>query len=284
MSKKTVAFVEPAGSESNVFEDYMRLPLMGPFHLGTILHDAGHDVRIYSENVLGQRIDPFRVQADVYCITSLTLNADRARLLAHQIKQIHRDSRVIIGGIHASLLPANFVDVADHVVCGEAERIIVDLVEGRVGEQIVAGAPVEDLDSLPPVNYGLLEQSHRLGVIPIMTSRGCPFDCDFCTVTKIFGRRFRVQSPERVLDELNRAVRYFGRRFFFYDDNFTANRDRIGSLCGLIARAGLRIHWTAQVRADLARDPELVEEMERVGCRRVFIGFESIRRNRSRRR
>ena len=128
MSKKSVAFIEPAGSKSNVFENYMRFPLMGTLYLGTILHNAGHQVRIYNENILPKSIDPFEIKADIYRISALTVSANRARLLAQEIKRIYPAAKIIIGGIHASLCPETFEGVADQIVYGEAESIIVESV------------------------------------------------------------------------------------------------------------------------------------------------------------
>lgn len=277
MSSKSVVLIEPSGTITNVFENYMRLPLTGTLYLGTILHERGYDVRILNENVLGAKIDPFDARADVFCITALTVSASRAKLLAGQLKRIYPDSKVIVGGIHASLLPEEFVDVADHVVVGEAEEIIVDLVEGAYAEKIVRGTRVADLEALPLLNYGLLQGHERMTTIPIMTSRGCPFDCNFCTVTTVFGKKFRMLSPERVVAEVENGLRYFDdRNVFFYDDNFTANRKRVMRICDLIIERGLEFNWYAQVRSDLAKDPELIRKMVRAGCRWTYIGFESI--------
>jgi radical SAM superfamily enzyme YgiQ (UPF0313 family) len=275
--KKRVVFIEPSGSKTNVFDNYMRLPLMGSLYLGTILHNRGYDVRIWNENLLGVQVDPFELQADVFCLTALSVSSGRARFLASQFKKIYPSALVLIGGIHASLLPEEFTDVADHVVVGEAENIIADLVEGKFTEKIVQGSPVEDLDTLPIVNYRLLEGYRNLIVVPIMTSRGCPFQCNFCSVTKVFGRRYRMQSPRRILEEIENILRYFKNKgFFFYDDNLTADRKRISELCDLLAGKGYTIRWTAQVRADLAKDPDLVSKMAAAGLRWVYIGFESI--------
>lgn len=277
MSKKSVAIIEPVGNAENVFEKYMRLPLLGTLYLGTILDNEGYEARIYNENILSKKIDPFDVRADVYCISALTVSANRALLLAHEIKRVNPKARVIVGGIHASLAPEEFVDAADHVVLGEAESIIVDLIEGQFADKIVSGSPVTDMDALPLVNYSLLEEYTSMHIIPIMTSRGCPFDCRFCAVTKVFGRKFRMMSPGRVIEEIRHALGFFGRRFvFFYDDNFAADRGRIRELCDLIEQEGLDFDWAAQVRTDVARDPELVDRMQCVGCRRFYIGFESI--------
>ncbi|MBN2449647.1 MAG: radical SAM protein [Lentisphaeria bacterium] len=277
MTPLTVIFIEPAGGVTNVFENYMRLPLLGTLYLGTILDQRGHRVRVLNENILGSLVDPFELQADVYCLTALTVSSSRARSLAAQLKRIYPASKVIVGGIHASLLPGEFTDVADHVVVGEAEGLIVDLVEGRIADRIVQGSAVAELDALPLLNYRLLEGYRGLDVVPIMTSRGCPFDCSFCTVTRIFGRRFRMLSVARIMAEIENAMECFASRsFFFYDDNFAADRGRVEELCRRILEQRLAIDWSVQARTDLARHPELVRTMAEAGCRWVYIGFESI--------
>jgi len=276
-TKKKVVFIEPTVNQVNVFENYMRLPLLGCMYLGTILHNQGYGVTILNENILSKKIDPFEVHADVFCITSLTVSANRAKIIATQLRRIHPKAKIIMGGIHASLMPEEFTDVADHVVKGEAESIIVALIEGAYTEKIIEAPQVDNLESLPLINYSLLAGYTSLGIIPIMTSRGCPFDCSFCTVTKIFGRRFRMFSARRIVDEVKNALKYFSaRNIFFYDDNFTANTRRVHELCDLIQEEKITISWNAQVRSDIAREPELLFKMKKAGCSRFFIGFESI--------
>lgn len=277
MNKKSILFIEPTGQKTNVFDNFMHQPLMGPLYLGTILFNQGYQVKIVSEHILGRQLDPFEIHADVFCITALTISANRARFLANQLKKIYPQSLLIIGGIHASLLAEEFAEVADHVVIGEAEDIIIDLVEGKFQEKIVNGSQFIDVEKIPPVNYGLIDDLENIDIIPIMTSRGCPFDCNFCTVTKIFGRRFRMQSPQRIIVEIENALRYFKKTsFFFYDDNFTANKKRVEEFCDLIIDKRIKISWTAQVRADIARDPVLIRKMVKAGLQWVYIGFESI--------
>jgi radical SAM superfamily enzyme YgiQ (UPF0313 family) len=279
-AKKSIVFIEPAGAAANVFENYMKLPLTGTLYLGTILHNAGYDVRIYNESVIADRIDPFTISADVYCISSLTTSSVRAKALANQIRRIYPESRIIIGGIHASLLPEDFEDVADCIVQGESEKNIVDIIEGKcapLSGKIVQGQAIDDIEQLPLINYGLIQGVDSMDIIPIMTSRGCPFDCNFCTVTKIFGKKFRMQSPRRIIAEVKHALTFFKTRgIFFYDDNFTANQRRIDELCDMIIAGDLDIAWTAQVRQDIASNPALLRKMAKAGCRIVFIGFESI--------
>ena len=276
MTKPSILFIEPSGN-TNLFDNYMRLPLLGCLYLSTILHNHGYNVRILNENILRRKLDPIELSADIFCITALTSTANRAKLLAGQLKKLYPNSKIIMGGIHATLLVEEFIDVADHIVVGEAEGVIIDVVDNKYKDKVIHGSKVEDVNSLPLVNYSLLEGYECMDILPVMTSRGCPFDCNFCTVTKIFGKNFRMQSPERIVAEIENALSYVKcRDFFFYDDNFTANKQRVNDFCYLMLKKKVDINWFAQVRSDIAKDPELVKKMVMAGLRWVYIGFESI--------
>jgi len=112
-------------------------------------------------------------------------------------------------------------------------------------------------------------------VVSIATSRGCPFNCSFCSVILLFGRKHRVHSIDRVMAEI-RQNGLQSRHIFFCDDNFTADRKRTKELCERIIAEGLKIEWSAQVRVEAARDAELLDLMAKSGCYIVFVGLESI--------
>ena len=275
--KKRILLIEASGSKANVFDDYMKLPLMGTLYLGTILHNAGHDVKILNENILGEQISPFKYKVDVICLTSLTVNVNRTKELAQEFKQSNPGVKIIIGGIHATVVPDEFVNVADHVVLGEAEEIILDIIDGKYSDKIIQGQKVQDLNALPLVNYSLLENYKSMAIAPVMTSRGCPFDCNFCSVTAVFGRLFREQSVDRIIAEIRNMQSYLNTpHIFFYDDNFSSNKKRINELVDRIISEKINISWTAQVRADIAKDEPLLSKMYKAGCSRFYIGFESI--------
>ncbi|HOK40366.1 MAG TPA: radical SAM protein [bacterium] len=274
--KKKILFIEPAGSEANVFDNFMSLPLLGSLYLGTILHNAGYDVKILNENILKRRLSFLELNADIICLSTLTVNANRAKDIAKNVRLFYPQTKIIIGGIHPSLLPSEFVDYADHIVIGESESIIIDLIEGKYKDKVVYGEPYKNLDELPLINYSLLENYQSMKIIPIMTSRGCPFNCNFCTVTKIFGRVYRKQSVDRIIKEIKNALQYFKTNYvFFYDDNFTADKKRIIDLLDKIIEEKINIIWTAQVRVDVATDDLLLSKMFKAGCERFYIGFES---------
>lgn len=272
--KKEVIIVEPASNSTNVFSFFSYLPLLGPLYLGTILKQRGFNVRVLNESILKRRLNPGELQADFLLLSCLTPTVERGYELAGQFKQLNPSGKVIIGGPHVTFLKEEAARYADHVVTGEGENVIADLLEYGSNERFIPGSPVEDMDTLPFIDWEILHGHENGRIMPIMTSRGCPFACNFCSVAEMFGRRYRAMSPERVLEEVRRNNK---RYIFFYDDNFTADRRRAHQIMdGLIAMGLKPGTWMAQVRADVAKDPELVEKMARAGCDRVYIGFESV--------
>jgi radical SAM superfamily enzyme YgiQ (UPF0313 family) len=172
-------------------------------------------------------------------------------------------------------LPDEALQFARQVVVGEAEEVIADVVEGRNREPIVQGTRPQDLDSLPYPDFSLIKGYKASPIVmPISTSRGCPFDCIFCSVTKMFGREYRFRSAGNVMGEIESRN---ARSFFFCDDNFTAHPERTRALLGLMLERKVP-SWSCQVRCDAAKDDELLDLMARAGCSVVCVGFESINR------
>jgi len=261
-----VVLIEPRASEANVYSK-LSMPLLGPVYLGTILKNRGHEVEVYNEDICAP--DYANLNADLIGISILTSTAKRGYEIAKRFPK----EKVIIGGVHASLSPQETLQFARQVVVGEAEEVIVDVVEGRRTEPIVYGKPVENLDSLPIPDFSLI-QGYKLSfpLHPISTSRGCPFDCSFCSVTKIFGRKYRFRSAENIISEMKSRKT---KSFFFCDDNFTAHPNRTRLLLKLLLKHKLN-NWSCQVRCDVAKDKELLSLMSEAGCKLACIGFESI--------
>ena len=153
---------------------------------------------------------------------------------------------------------------------GEADDKIIAVLKNALywGE-------VDDLSGLPPARRDLLAKRGYVLLNTLQTTRGCPFDCSFCSVTGMFGRKYRYRSTENVLAELRR---YDSRKhlIFFYDDNFAADRKHTKELLEGMIREDFGFTWTTQVRADVAKDEEIVGLMKRAGCHTVYIGFESV--------
>lgn len=245
------------------------MPLLGPVYLGTILKKRGHRVTIYNENFW--RPDFSRLEADLIGISILTSTAKRGYEIARKFPK----EKVIFGGVHASLLPEEPLRFCRQVVIGEAEKVIADVAEGRLSSPIVRGAPVEDLDDLPVPDLSLIAGlSRAMKVQPVSTSRGCPFDCSFCSVTRVFGRKYRFRSAESIRKELESGIR---REVFFCDDNFCADRNRLMELMRMMRGMKRKFSWTCQARCEAARDDELLTSMRSAGCSVVCLGLESVR-------
>lgn len=270
---KKVLFVEPKAVEANVFAKYMNLPLMGPLYLGTILKNAGFDVTVVNENLLGRKLTMNELEGDFLLLTSLTSTSERAYELARQFKQKNPHSIVVMGGIHATFLTEEASKYVDYVVTGEGEEVILDLLRYGSEQRIINGKLLSRLDNIPVPDFNLLVNSKKMDIIPIMTSRGCPYDCNFCSVTKMFGQGYRTLSIDRIIEELKQVKKDF---VFFYDDNLTANINRTHDLMERIAKEQFKFKWSAQVRTDITRYPELVKDMRKAGCNTVYIGFESV--------
>jgi len=271
-----ISLVEPKSPFYNFYSFLLKKqPLLGPIYLGTMLRNQGHDVTIYNENM--KEIDYAHLyDSDVLGISMMTSTAPRGYELAKDFRKANPKGKVIIGGSHATFLPEEAAQFADVVVTGEGEPVISDVIEmvKDGGAGIVAGRPVENLDDLPFPDFSLMHGfKKRLRYTPISTSRGCPFDCTFCSVTAMFGRKYRFRSTESVIEEISRLKH---KHIFFYDDNFDADKARTKTLLTEMIRRKLTPPWTTQVRADVAEDEELVKLMARANCKLLCIGFESI--------
>ena len=285
---KKIVLIEPQSREDHVYK-HVRMPRLGLPILGTQLKEAGYEINFYLGT--GDSL-PWRkiFDADLVGISTTTATCREAYQVAGLLRA--QNIPVVIGGIHASFMPDEALQFADYLVRGEAELSFLPLVQS-----IEAGLPPHDIpgvsywsngeivhndnldskidmDTLPIPDLTLLDRYSSMSNIPVMTSRGCPFNCTFCCVTEMFGRRYRHRCTDSVLEEL---TRYQGKNIFFCDDNFTAAPKRTKELLKGIIDRGIKLkRWGAQVRVDAANDDELLDLMHRTGCDTVYIGFESI--------
>jgi radical SAM superfamily enzyme YgiQ (UPF0313 family) len=285
-----IALIEPRSADVNVFSKFP-LPRLGLPLIGTILRNAGHEVIVYCEDLhaLSPRDYWHIFGADLIGISTTTSTAPRAYFLASLFRKARK--RVVIGGVHATYMPDEALQHADYCVRGEGEhtmRELVDAFEGRRRLEDIAGLsfradgavhhnpprPLEqDLGSLPNPDLSLLVGDRSLWLAPVITSRGCPHNCSFCSVTLMFGSRYRCLDPEQAVEAL---APHKNGHVFIYDDNFAANKTRAKEILRLMIKRRITPVWTTQVRTDVARDPELVSLMQRARCRALCIGFESI--------
>jgi len=276
---KRIVFIQPR-AEFDAY-GFILLPLLGSLYLGTLLAQAGHEVSVLVDKGplsalrRGGRLHPLIRNADVVAISVMTSTAPRAYRIADLIRAKYPRTRVVLGGPHPTFCPEEALEHADLVVRGEGEGIVDAIVDDAKG--ILDGKHLDDLDSLPIPDLNLLgKMVHLVRYVPLSGSRGCPFDCSFCSVTAMFGRKFRFRSVENVLDELAYRHRHGMRKIFFTDDHFAMQPERTKAILEGMLKRGLDIHWMAQVRIEVAQDPELLELISRTKCSQLFIGLESI--------
>jgi radical SAM superfamily enzyme YgiQ (UPF0313 family) len=228
------------------------------------------DVRIIDEN-----FEPFTyVDADLVGLTAFTASVRRA----YEIAGFYRERRIptVLGGIHASMRPEEALQYVDAVVIGEAENtwesVIQDLEAGRM-EKIYQGERL-DLTEIPPPRRELFHTGYLFG--SIQTARGCPMDCEFCSVTAFNGRRYRQRPVENVLDELETITQ---KRVFFVDDNIIGYgkkaEERAISLFKGITERGIEKDWFCQASMNFGDNEDVLKYAAESGCRMVFLGVEA---------
>jgi len=236
---------------------------------------AGIDVRIVDENV--ERID-FSDVPDVVGITTLTQTAPRAYAIADRYRAA--GAKVILGGIHASMLPDEALRHADSVVAGEAEeiwpRVISDAVSGTL-EPFYHQEGFAEFKRPRQPRRDLVDGRRYWSPNSIQTSRGCPHNCSFCSVTAFNGRKVRMRAVDDVLAEvesLPRSNLIRKKVVPFVDDNIAANPRRAKELFrGL---SPMKVIWGSQASISFAEDEELVALAAESGCRFLFIGLETL--------
>lgn len=230
----------------------------------------GWDVAICDETV--ERL-PDLGSFDLIGITAMTHQARRAYAIADEARA--SGIPVVLGGIHPTVLPHEAGPHADAVVIGEAEPVwaglLGDISDGRLAPVYSTPEPTGDVLRVPWPRRAALEGRPYLTRQTLQASRGCPYDCPFCTVTPTFGRRFRYREAEDVLAEVRSLP---GKLVVFLDDNLLGDRSRALPL--LQGLAGLDKRWAAQVTLAFAEDAELLRLVARSGCLGLFVGVEGL--------
>ncbi len=292
-TRPRIIFIEPKSPNLHIYSKFV-IPRLGILILGTIMKKMDWDVQVILEE--NEELDFDNIEsADMVGISTITSTAPRAYTIADQVRAL--GIPVIMGGPHVSYLPDEALEHADFVFRGEAEEALPLFIHQWLTTQDYSsvpnlsfqqdsknfhnplGQPIQDLDAIPYPDLSLIQggikRTFGYQIIPIQTSRGCPFDCEFCSVTGMFGKKLRYRSTQNIIEELRQ---YDDKKnaVFFYDDNFTANRHRAKELLRAMIAEKFKFSWSTQVRADVAKDLELVRLMREAGCETVYIGFESV--------
>jgi anaerobic magnesium-protoporphyrin IX monomethyl ester cyclase len=289
--------------------DAYRLPNLGVVSLAGQL--TGHDVKVLDLVTHKPRIrrpiaEAVRaVRPQLVGLSAMTFQFDTLVRVARFIRSLDPAIRLVAGGYHATLMARELCEdpslPLDFLVRGEGEATMVELADalernasfdgiaglsykGPDGWHHNADRPLLDLSTirLPTRDSRLATTFNYLGRSGdvIETSRGCPYDCKFCSISHMYGRTIRVFSEERIVQDLTDLRKRGTRTVFIVDDNITCVPDHFRMVCRAIVRNGLNdMLFAVQVAAaGLAKHPDLVDEMDRANVRIVFVGFESMLR------
>lgn len=228
------------------------------------------EVEAVDENVQNHDIDG---SVDLVGITAITAVAPRAYEVARQYRE--QGVRVVMGGMHASALPEEALQHVDAVVVGEAEpvwsQLLKDARKAKL-QQIYQSDERPCLKGLPSPRIDLFDSRRYMTVNLLQTSRGCPNNCSFCSVTQFFGRTYRTRPIDEVLAEVSQMK---GRgTVFFVDDNIVGHTRHAKTLFQELA--SMKIKWFGQSSLQIAQDEELLDLAADSGCIGLFIGFESL--------
>ena len=216
-------------------------------------------------------------------------------------KLLRNDCRLlVVGGPLPTLEPSGYLEAFDIAVIGEGEEAMIDIAESYAQDidisQISGIAyvekgetrltplrkPIENLNALPfPARDQFDNDSYKqyyirrfgYSISPLISSRGCPFSCDFCS-RPVFGQSFRTRSAANIVDEIEEIIKLGYSRVWFADDCFTLNRSQVMAVCDELVKRDLRIEWECLSRVD-TMDSQVASRMRSAGCVRVFFGIES---------
>ncbi|MGH7342371.1 MAG: B12-binding domain-containing radical SAM protein, partial [Candidatus Rokuibacteriota bacterium] len=286
------------------FEEFPRLLVTLPY-LAAALRAEGHEVEIL--DLLLARTTPEKIERRMQSlrpqlvgITSVTLNHHIASSIAEVVRKCDEQVPIVMGGPHVSFeIEGSFRDLPalDFIGIGEGEHTIVELaraLEGRMGLQDVRGLALrergsgrvlrtppraleDDLDELAPPARDLVPLARYLAFdshASVVTSRGCPYECIFCSAPAWTGRKVRYRDPSRCVDEIEELSALGFREITIEDDLFTLYRKHFLAVCGELIRRDTGIRWNAFSRVDTIT-PEIVETMARAGCQAICFGVES---------
>lgn len=277
---------------SPFFTDEKRPPL-GVGFLISVLRNKGHNVsfidnylrpsKFIEEGFLqSNNIDFVGIYANTICYRDTLRMVNEIDNLREKILW---DGKIIMGGPHTSIALDSIPDFVDYVVQGEGEKAVLDIIDGKANERVIKRDRISNLDDLPFQPWDIFTKMGYdcscdwLDIRPVFTmntSRGCPFNCSFCSVDSTWGKRYTYFSAERIISEIEYLLKsYSAKAIYFREDNFTFNKNRVSAFCEGLVKKELNIQWACETRADSLCDPELVRLMGMAGCRAVYLGIES---------
>ncbi|MGC9151301.1 MAG: B12-binding domain-containing radical SAM protein [Microbacter sp.] len=280
-----------------------QLPSLGIAYIAAVCREHQHHVKIVDLGIDKNGLSPEVIEwAEIVGISADTPGYPKALLIAKKLKEAGK--KIFMGGYHVTFLDREALETGyvDFVVRGEGEEIVVNMLEALENRKSLAdvlgisylenGVYKRNQDAPPPLNLDempfpardLLPLKSYKGVLNgkpmtnLITSRGCPFNCYFCSSSRFGGLKWRARSAKSIADELEYLYRtYDYRAFAFMDDNFTLNPKRVFDFADEIERRGMTdISWWCFSRLDiLVKNEAMVKRMAEVGAFMIFLGLES---------
>lgn len=312
---KVQLFVPPGGYSALRWSKGYSVPPLGLMYIAAFLEKEGYEVRIVPADILElsqkqiiKEIQGF--EPDLIGVTATTETRFQGFNLIKCAKKAYPPALTILGGPHASLTAEEcltYISELDIVVRGEGEMTMLELcqclendrspiplfsVNGlsfRSEGKIISTPdrqPIYNLDSLPFPAFHLIPFERynflvdvpgcgKLPAINMITSRGCPYNCNFCSTPVNWGRTARTRSPQNVIEEIEYCISRFGTKvLYFFDDIFNVKPERVEQICDLFVDRKLNIHWKCDVRADLINKPLLIK-MKKAGLFHLSFGLEA---------
>ena len=280
------------------------MPSLSLSYLGAVLQREGVEVEVlnlltarYSANKIKRKLEEYRPH--VVGTSCATMSYPTASRVLKACKRFDPSVVTVIGGPHVSFTAKETLEHApwiDIVVCGEGEETLAALIRALEGGASLRGVPgiafredgaivltetrppIEDLDALPmPARHLLPLSKYRALGAPasVITSRGCPYKCIFCSGPRLFGRRVRFREPKLVVDEIEYIHKELGfDKMNIVDDTFTINHRHAREVCQEILRRGLKFQWNVFARADTVTE-DILKIMKEAGCVWLLFGVES---------
>lgn len=297
------------------YDSHVIHPPLGLGYLAAFLRKEGYQVSIFDGTVKNAALDDYLLEVkefkpDLVGVTVLTRGHNRAKEIIQVLKKKFKKLPIVIGGTQVTAAPKEVIlDLgADFGVIGEGEVTLLELVKelektknnfGKIkglayktaSGKLKINNPrelINNLDDLPfpawdlmlPFEYRIapiLEPAHAFPIAPVLTSRGCPYNCSFCASNAIWQRRLRLRSVDNVLSEIKMLKEKFGvKEIHFCDDNLTMNIQRAEEICQRLIEEKFNLPWQCPngVRIDRLTLP-LLKKMKQAGCYALGLGIES---------
>lgn len=304
---ESILFIIKSNSRNRDIAELSYLPPLGVMSISTILEMHGYNVEIIDQSVTvmsGEKIiEKIKEINPIYVgISAYTENIDESLKLCKYIKGKARNTKIVLGGPHATMDPeyckkSRFVDF---IVLGEGEATNLEVAEAiRTNEETIKFSEIEgliyrnvnnefvdnkhrllfqDLDLLPIIKRQYIGRSVKAQFVTISSSRGCPGRCIYCAAPVMSGNKYRIRNIENVFMETLLALKEtdFQKEVYYIDDTFTAVIDRVKRFIEIVRESGVKFTFRCESRVDvLSKNKEVVKDLVDIGCQRLQYGIES---------